>query len=190
MAPVDTTKVENTLVRVNARAWGIASGLLFGGGLFFATNILVLKGGENVGQNLGHLGSVFPGYDVTPLGSVIGFVYAFVIGYALGRLLAPRRPLERGMVGLHKHVRINGRAWGLTLGALLAVVLVIGTNWLVLRGGDNVGPLLANLSIYLPGFSVSFVGSLIGAAWVFGVGWLVGTSIGGIYNITVERAEV
>jgi hypothetical protein len=187
--PVDT-KVESTLVRVNARAWGIASGLLFGGALFFATNILVLKGGEDVGQHLGHLGSVFPGYDVTPLGSVVGFVYAFVVGYALGRLLAPRRPLERGQVGLHKHVRLNGRAWGLTLGGLLAVALLVGTNWLLLRGGEHVGSLLSNLSIYLPGFRVSFVGSLIGAAWLFAIGWLVGNAIGGIYNLTVERAEV
>lgn len=38
-------QAEQTLLRLNARAWGIATGLLFGGGLFVATNVLVLKGG-------------------------------------------------------------------------------------------------------------------------------------------------
>ena len=76
-----------TILRLNARAWGIAFGLLLGGGLFIATNVLVLKGGENVGQHLQLLRVFFPGYSVTFLGSLIGFVYAFVIGYALGRLV-------------------------------------------------------------------------------------------------------
>lgn len=73
--------------RLNARAWGIAMGLLLGGGLFFATNILVVKGGPNVGQHLSLLSVYFPGYRVTFFGSLIGFVYAFVLGYALGRLV-------------------------------------------------------------------------------------------------------
>ena len=73
--------------RLNARAWGIAMGLLLGSGLFFATNILVVKGGQNVGQHLGLLSVYFPGYRVTFFGSLIGFVYAFVLGYALGRLV-------------------------------------------------------------------------------------------------------
>ncbi len=62
-------------------------GLLMGGGLFVATNVLVLRGGRNVGQHLSLLSIYFPGYRVTFLGSLVGFVYAFVIGYALGRLI-------------------------------------------------------------------------------------------------------
>ena len=75
-----------TLARVNARAWGIASGLLLGLGLAIATMILVVKGGAVVGPHLGLLGIVLPGYSVTPLGACAGFVYLFVIGYALGRV--------------------------------------------------------------------------------------------------------
>jgi hypothetical protein len=41
-----------------------------------------------VGQHLGLLSNYFPGYRVTFVGSLIGFVYAFVIGYGLGRLIA------------------------------------------------------------------------------------------------------
>ena len=75
------------ILRLNARAWGIAFGLLMGGGLFLATIVLVIKGGPDVGQHLSLLSVFFPGYRVTVLGSLIGFVYAFVFGYALGRLV-------------------------------------------------------------------------------------------------------
>lgn len=73
--------------RLNARAWGIAIGLLAGVGLFIATNVLVIKGGPNVGQHLRLLSVYFPGYSVTFVGSLVGFVYAFVVGYGLGRLI-------------------------------------------------------------------------------------------------------
>lgn len=79
--------LRRAIARLNGRAWGIAFGMLLGGGLFLATIILVLRGGDPVGPHLGLLGVYFPGYSVTLLGSLIGFVYAFVLGYALGRLI-------------------------------------------------------------------------------------------------------
>jgi hypothetical protein len=62
-------------------------GLICGLGLFLATNLLILRGGPNVGQHLGLLRAYFPGYSVTFVGSLIGFVYTFVIGYGLGRVV-------------------------------------------------------------------------------------------------------
>ncbi len=79
--------LDQAVMRLNGRAWGIAMGFLFGGGLFVATNFLVLKGGIDVGRHLRLLSVFFPGYSVTFVGSVIGFIYAFVVGYALGRLI-------------------------------------------------------------------------------------------------------
>ncbi len=79
--------VQVSLLRLNARAWGIATGLLLGGVLFLATIILVVRGGPLVGQHLSLLSVFFPGYRVTWTGALIGFVYAFVVGYALGRLI-------------------------------------------------------------------------------------------------------
>jgi hypothetical protein len=79
--------LKNALLRLNARAWGIGMGLLLGVLLFLATNVLVIRGGENVGQHLGLLSIYLPGYSVSFIGSVIGFVYAFVGGYALGRII-------------------------------------------------------------------------------------------------------
>ncbi|HKY99058.1 MAG TPA: hypothetical protein VJL35_14455 [Gemmatimonadaceae bacterium] len=77
----------NTLLKLNARAWGIAVGLLFGLGIFLATVFLLIKGGPNVGPHLGLIGQYLPGYSVTWPGAFIGFVYLFVIGYAIGRII-------------------------------------------------------------------------------------------------------
>lgn len=85
----DTLPMEASasLARLHAKAWGISTGLLFGIALFVATIILVLKGGPDVGAHLGLLSVFFPGYSVTVAGAFIGFVYAFVLGYALGRIV-------------------------------------------------------------------------------------------------------
>jgi hypothetical protein len=80
-------ELQRVLARLNERAWGIAMGLLFGLGLLIATLFLVIKGGPDVGAHLGLLGVFLPGYRVSVVGSMIGFVYAFVIGYAFGRLI-------------------------------------------------------------------------------------------------------
>ena len=77
--------VSKTFAKVNAQAWGIACGLLFGLGLLGATWALVMKGGPVVGPHLALLSHFLPGYSVTYLGGAIGFVYGFVLGYALGR---------------------------------------------------------------------------------------------------------
>jgi hypothetical protein len=54
--------------RLNARAWGMSVGFVLGFGLLIATNVLVIKGGPNVGQHLGLLSNYFPGYRVTFVG--------------------------------------------------------------------------------------------------------------------------
>lgn len=85
--PEEREVLERAVRRLNERAWGITLGLLLGGGLFVATLVLVIKGGPQVGRHLGLLANYFPGYRVTLLGSFVGFVYAFVVGYGIGRVV-------------------------------------------------------------------------------------------------------
>jgi hypothetical protein len=80
--------LQKRLARANEQGWGIALGLLGGIGLFLATLVLVVKGGANPGPHLGLLGVYFPGYSVSWPGAFIGFVYAFVVAYAIGRTIA------------------------------------------------------------------------------------------------------
>ena len=100
------------ILRLNGRAWGIAAGLLLGGGLFIATNILVLKGGPVVGPNLVLLSQYFPGYRVTAFGSLVGLAYGLLAGFVGGFTFAAvrnatlffyeavlRRRAERGTLG-------------------------------------------------------------------------------------------
>jgi hypothetical protein len=74
--------IEIRVRRMNALAIGISVGLVLGLGLFAATNLLILKGGEHVGFHLKLLNEYLPGYRVTFLGSLLGFAYLFVIGLA------------------------------------------------------------------------------------------------------------
>ena len=78
------------VLRLDAMAQAISLGVLLGLGIFVATNWLVLKGGDVVGPNLALLAQFCPGYRVTFLGSVIGFVYGLfyggVAGYAVSTL--------------------------------------------------------------------------------------------------------
>ncbi len=80
-------QLDKAVVLLNARLFGIVLGILFGTGLFLVTNFLVLKGGEHVGAHLGLLSNFFPGYRVTFLGSIIGFCYAFVLGFLTGGII-------------------------------------------------------------------------------------------------------
>lgn len=80
-------ELRRVMMRINEQGWGIAIGLVLGLGLFVATNFLIIRGGQDVGRHLSLLGVYFPGYSVTFLGSLIGFVYAFVIGYGIGRTI-------------------------------------------------------------------------------------------------------
>ncbi len=84
----DDELVEGYLARLSGHAWGTALGVLLAIGLFGATNILVLKGGEDVGTNLGLLSQYLPLYDVEFFpGSFVGAAYFLVLGYLVGRLV-------------------------------------------------------------------------------------------------------
>ena len=65
-------------------ALGLAAGIIMGLGLFLATIILLIKGGNPVGPNLALLGQYFIGYTVTWKGSLVGLAYGGVSGFILG----------------------------------------------------------------------------------------------------------
>ena len=88
LTPDEERAVMNAVMRASEQGWGIAIGLLCGVGLFLATVVLVMRGGTHPGPHLGLLRIYFPGYSVTWFGAFVGFVYAFVGGYAVGRTVA------------------------------------------------------------------------------------------------------
>jgi hypothetical protein len=104
----DTKDLESLVlvrvVRLNAVVTGLVTGLLAGLALFVATNWLVLKGGPVVGPHLALLGQYFIGYRVSFVGSLVGFVWAFAVGFLAGaavvwiynRLASLREPAPPG----------------------------------------------------------------------------------------------
>lgn len=83
-------------------------------------------------------------------------------------------------------LRLNAKMLGLVIGILLGLVIFIMTNWLIIKGGDSVGPHLGLLSQFLIGYRVSFLGSIIGFVYGFTVGTLSGSLIGWIYNKIID----
>ena len=81
------------LWKVDAVALGVASGVVSGAVLFLMTVVLLLKGGPVVGPTLSLLGEYFPGYAVTPFGSLLGLVYGGLCGYVAGWSFAYLRNL-------------------------------------------------------------------------------------------------
>src|SRR5262245_5040735 len=69
---------------LDARALGIATGAVVGGGIFLATGWLVVKGGVVVGPNLSLLGQFFPGFEVTWPGALVGMAYGTVLAFLVG----------------------------------------------------------------------------------------------------------
>ena len=98
-----------------------------------------------------------------------------------------RTPDEEKLFGAI--VGFNIKMLGLALGILMGLAIFTATNWLVIKGGHItpsgehvVGPHLELLSQFFIGYRVSFLGSLIGFAYGFGLGTIAGSSIGWIYN--------
>jgi hypothetical protein len=79
------------------------------------------------------------------------------------------------------------QGWGLALGVVAALGLFVATVWLVIKGGPVVGPRLGLLSVYLPGYSVTWPGAFIGAAYMFFLGYGAGRVVATIYNRIVRR---
>lgn len=83
-------------------------------------------------------------------------------------------------------VRLNANILGLVLGILAGLGIFIATNFLILKGGEVVGPHLGLLRAFFPYYSVTFVGSLVGTIYGFICGYIVGFITATIYNWIVK----
>jgi len=91
------------VIRLEALIQGLVLGIMTGAGVMAATLVLVVRGGRVVGPHLALLAQFLPGYQVSVVGSLIGFawgaLYGFIVGYLVSTLynrLAMRRGTLRG----------------------------------------------------------------------------------------------
>ena len=100
----------------------------------------------------------------------------------------PSRPVPEAVVeaALREAAsRLDALALGVALGATCGLLVFGATLFLLLRGGDPIGPTLALLSQYFTGYRVTPGGSLVGLAYGAGVGFVLGWSMGALYNLTL-----
>ena len=85
-------------------------------------------------------------------------------------------------VVLTRLLRLNSMVQGVVAGIVAGLGVFIATNWLILKGGKAVGPHLSLLGQFFIGYRVTFVGSLIGSAYAFVCGFVVGYFTARMYN--------
>jgi hypothetical protein len=184
-------------VRLNTVLLGITMGLGSGLALFLATHLSLSLFGEQAGGHLNLLGVFLPGYSASPTGAWIGLFWGFSVGafsgglaywlYArntgqkLVELSLPEPSLGTG--DGQSILRVSSHALGLALGCVMALQIFLTTSWLVLRGTADQSVHAKLLSNYLPGYSVGFVGGLIGAVELFAITYVSSLLLGRVYNL-------
>jgi hypothetical protein len=82
--------------------------------------------------------------------------------------------------------RATARLRASILAAVFAIVggtgLFVATAWLLLQGGETVGPHLGLLGVYFPGYSVSWGGAFLGFGYGALTGAVMGWSVAWFYN--------
>ena len=78
--------------------------------------------------------------------------------------------------------RAHEQGWGIAIGLVLGLGLLLATSVLVAKGGPNPGAHLHLLRVYFPGYSVTWVGAWIGFVYGFVAGYGMGRTIATIYN--------
>lgn len=188
-------------VKFNAIVFGVVSGIFAAISLIVATQISLAMWGDNAGGYLGLLGVFLPGYSLTPLGTLFGAFWAFIfVGLAgaltywwYGRLMGKDlAAYVEGKIAASDPVlkpatlRLKGVALGISIGAVIGAALFANTSVLILRGTADSSTHAALLSNYLPGYTVSFVGGLIGALELFIVVFISSVVLAAIYNKVVD----
>ena len=73
-------------MKINVLAFAVACGLIWGVGLFALTWWIIMFDGPTGDVTL--VGRVYRGYSITPMGSVIGLVWALADGFVGGLIFA------------------------------------------------------------------------------------------------------
>lgn len=86
--------------------------------------------------------------------------------------------------------KLRASVMAVTFGLAGGVGLFLSTAWLVIRGGEIVGPHLGLLNNFFPGYSVSWLGAFVGLFYGALVGACAGWILAWTYNqVANRRAE-
>ena len=92
------------------------------------------------------------------------------------------RELERQLI--HATVaRLRAGILAIVFAGVGATTIFLATALLLVQGGPQVGKHLALLSHYLPGYSVTWLGAVVGMFWGAVIGAVIGGAFAWIYNV-------
>jgi hypothetical protein len=77
-------------------------------------------------------------------------------------------------------MNLRKRALGLSLGIVFGLAIFIATIWATMGGH---GLTLSGLGAYYPGFTVSYLGAVVGLFWGFVSGFVGGVLIAWFYDL-------
>jgi hypothetical protein len=63
-------------MKLNAKAFALSAGIIWGVAVFLVTTISLLRGGH--GDTLSRLGQIYIGYSFSFVGSIVGLIWGFV----------------------------------------------------------------------------------------------------------------
>ena len=82
--------------------------------------------------------------------------------------------------------RLDRTALGLAIGFVAGTAIFLATVILLLKGGEVIGPNLALLGQYIPTYTVSWPGSLVGAIGGFAAGFIAGWATALFQNLVLD----
>lgn len=78
-------------------------------------------------------------------------------------------------------MELRVRAFGLAVGLIFGLIVLLGTWWLIILGGA--GDIFSKISYFCFGYSFSWGGAVIGFIWIFVYGFIGGALLAWLYNM-------
>src|SRR5690606_38368 len=82
-------------------------------------------------------------------------------------------------------MELKKRAFGIALCLFWGLAILLGTWWMLIVGAQ--GQIFSKISVFYYGYSVSFIGGLVGFVWSFVFGFIGGVIFAWLYNLFVKK---
>lgn len=102
------------------------------------------------------------------------------------RMPAASKPQVTERVIIEAFAKLDRAALGLAVGTLCGLGVFAATIFLIIKGGEVVGPNLALLGQFFIGYKVTVAGAFIGLVYGFIAGFVLGWLIGFLRNSLVS----
>ena len=184
-------------LNVTISALGVGTGL---GLLLLLATYVSIEVSDDPGRYFNLLSVFMPGYSASPLGAWFGLLWGLIYGAVSGGMVAwlYARTLGETLPALvmwddaaARNLRppvllMSGPALGISLGLVVALQLILTTTWLVLRGTANESVHAQLLHHYLPHYTVTLTGGLLGGLELFLLVYVTSALISTTYNFFVR----